>query len=86
MYPGIFLSSQGSVGQHNSIQLTGRGHLMAKSRETYEKVAETKRKTGDRAWAKAKSGEGGHLYEKARSAYRTADLAKKKAEEMAGKK
>lgn len=33
-----------------------------KSKETYAKVADTFKKKGDSAWAKAKSGEGNHNY------------------------
>ena len=50
-----------------------------KSKETYEKVAETFKKKGDKEWAKAKNGEGGHHYENAKKAYETAKKAQAKA-------
>jgi len=46
-----------------------------KSKETYQKVAETFKKKGDKEWAKAKNDEGGQHYEKARKAYATAKRA-----------
>ncbi|WP_156623333.1 hypothetical protein [Moraxella nonliquefaciens] len=53
---------------------------MAKSPETYEKVASTFKKKGDRAWAESKSGKGDHNYGIARSFYDTANKALKSAE------
>lgn len=55
--------------------------LMAKSPETYEKVASTFKKKGDRAWAEAKSGKGDHNYGIAHSFYDTANKALKSAEQ-----
>lgn len=52
-----------------------------KSKETYKKVAETFRKKGDSAWAKAKSGDGDHNYHYAKKFYNTAEKAEKKANE-----
>lgn len=52
---------------------------MAKSRETYEKVADTFEKKGDKEWAKAKAGEGGHHFENARRNYATAEKAREAA-------
>jgi len=52
---------------------------MAKSKETYEKVAETFQKKGDRHWAEAKSGKGDHHYGLAKSAYNTASKAREQA-------
>lgn len=52
---------------------------MVKSKETYKKVADTFQEKGDKAWAKAKNGEGDHLYSTARSAYNTAEKARKKS-------
>mgnify|MGYP001216262593 FL=1 len=49
-----------------------------KSKETYEKVAETFKKKADKAWAKGKNDEGGHNFEVARKFYGTVDKAKKK--------
>ena len=53
-----------------------------KSKETYEKVADTFKKKGDKEWAKAKSGEGGHHYDNARRNYETAKKAQSKADSM----
>ncbi|SNT19250.1 hypothetical protein SAMN05446037_105011 [Anaerovirgula multivorans] len=50
-----------------------------KSKETYGKVAETFKKKGDKAWAKAKNGEGDHHYESARKSYETARKAEEKS-------
>jgi len=52
---------------------------MTKSKETYNKVAETFKKKGDREWAKAKNGQGDHHYANARKAYATAEKARKKS-------
>ena len=49
-----------------------------KTKETYEKVAETFKKKADKEWAKAKSGEGGHHYDTAKKYYDTVEKAKKK--------
>lgn len=53
-----------------------------KSKKTYEKVAETFRKKGDSAWAKAKNGEGEHNYHYAKKFYDTAKKAEEKARKM----
>ncbi len=50
-----------------------------KSKETYKKVSETFKKKGDKAWAKAKSGEGDHYYDYARKAYDTAKKSEEKS-------
>lgn len=50
-----------------------------KSKETYAKVAETFKKKGDNAWAKAKSGEGDHNYAAAKKFYNTAKEAEEKS-------
>jgi len=50
-----------------------------KSKETYAKVAETFKKKGDKAWAKAKNGEGDHYYEYARKSYESAKKAEEKS-------
>ena len=55
---------------------------MAKSKETYLKVAETFKKKADKEWAMAKSGDGGHHYDNAKRGYATAEKARKKADEM----
>lgn len=57
---------------------------MAKTPETYDKVAETFQKKGNRAWADAKSGNDS-AYATAKKNYETADLARKKAEELRDK-
>jgi len=43
-----------------------------KTKETYQKTADTFKKKGDREWAKAKSGGGGHHYDNAKQNYDTA--------------
>ena len=50
-----------------------------KSKETYKKVAETFKKKGDKAWAKAKNGEGDHHYGYAKKSYETARKAEEKS-------
>lgn len=55
---------------------------MAKSKGTYQKVAETFKKKGDKEWAKAKNCEGGHHYENAKKNYDTAQSAQEKANEL----
>lgn len=50
-----------------------------KSKETFEKVAETFEKKGAKDWAKAKNGEGGFYYESARRNFSTADKARESA-------
>lgn len=52
---------------------------MAKSEETYAKVAATFKKKADKAWAMAKAGDGGHHYGNAKRGYETAEKANKKA-------
>lgn len=51
-----------------------------KSKETYEKVAETFEKKAAREWAKAKNGEGGHHYQSSRDSYSTAQKAREAAQ------
>jgi len=53
-----------------------------KSKETYQKVANTFTKRGDKEWAKAKNGEGGEHYQNARQNYATAKKAQDKADSM----
>ena len=53
-----------------------------KTKETYEKVADTFKKKGDKEWAKAKSGDGGHHYDNAKRNYETAKKAQEKADSM----
>jgi hypothetical protein len=55
---------------------------MAKSSETYRKVAATAKKKADRFWAQAKSGEGGHYYDMARTGYETVKRAEEKAKSL----
>jgi hypothetical protein len=54
---------------------------MEKSKETYQKVADTFQKKGDKEWAMAKSGDGGYHYDNAKHDYSTAEKARKKAGE-----
>ncbi|MBQ7216795.1 MAG: hypothetical protein IJS39_12530 [Synergistaceae bacterium] len=53
---------------------------MAKTAETYAKVAETFTRKGNTEWAKAKSGEGDEHYGIARGFYATAEKARQPAE------
>ena len=60
---------------------------MAKSKETYLKVAATAKKKGDKAWAKAKQaekdgeeGKTANLYREAKKHYDTAERAKESAQ------
>jgi len=53
-----------------------------KSKETYQKVAETFKKKADKSWAKAKNDEGGHHYGNAKRNYETAKKAQDKADSM----
>ena len=55
---------------------------MAKTAETYAKVAETFTKKGNTEWAKAKSGEGDEHYGIARGFYATAEKARQKEHEL----
>lgn len=48
---------------------------MTKSKETYEKVAKFYNEKGQKEWAKAKNGEGGHHFASARKAFDTAGRA-----------
>jgi len=52
---------------------------MGKSKETYQKVAETFKNKGDKEWAKAKNNEGDHHYAAAKKAYDTSEKARKKS-------
>lgn len=52
---------------------------MAKSKETFEKVADFFTQKGQKEWAKAKNGEGGHHFSNAKSAFDTAAKAKDSA-------
>ncbi len=57
---------------------------MAKSKETYLKVAQTFKAKGDKLWAQAKSAEAnvtnvGTLFQRARDAYSTAEKAEESA-------
>ncbi len=53
---------------------------MAKSKETYLKVAETRKKIADRAWARAKNNpDEGYQYQIARYGYQMAENARKAA-------
>lgn len=58
---------------------------MAKTPETYDKVADTFEKKGNSAWSDAKSGNPSS-YAAAKSFYATSEKAKEKAEELRGKK
>lgn len=48
---------------------------MAKSKETFEKVAQFFTEKGQKEWAKAKNGEGGHHFSNAKKAFDTAKAA-----------
>lgn len=48
---------------------------MAKSKETFEKVAKFFTEKGQKEWAKAKNGEGGHHFSTAKKAFDTAERA-----------
>ena len=48
---------------------------MAKSKETFEKVAKFFTEKGQKEWAKAKNGDGGHHFANARKAFDTAEKA-----------
>lgn len=47
--------------------------------DRYLETAETYKKKGDRAWARAKNGEGGYNYGVARDAYERAERNRRKA-------
>jgi hypothetical protein len=49
---------------------------MAKSKETFEKVAKFFTEKGQKEWAKAQSGEGGHHFSNAKKAFDTAEKAR----------
>ena len=59
---------------------------MAKSPETYDKVAATFTKKADRMWADAKNGGHPDNYNHAKSAYATADKARAAADDLRKKK
>ena len=58
---------------------------MAKTAETYGKVAETFTKKGNTEWAKAKSGKGDEHYGIAKGFYATAEIASQKELELRAK-
>ena len=58
---------------------------MAKTAETYAKVAETFTRKGNTEWAKAKSGEGDEHYGIAKGFYATAEKARQKEQELRSK-
>lgn len=53
-----------------------------KSKQTYESLEKTYKKQADSAWAKAKNGEGGHYYDRAKKKYDSAKKAGDKARSM----
>lgn len=48
---------------------------MVKSKQTFEKVAKFFNEKGQKEWAKAKNGEGGHHFSNAKKAFDTAGKA-----------
>jgi hypothetical protein len=55
---------------------------MAKSRETFLKVADTFKKQGDKFWASAKNDGPPSDFNKARTAYATAEKARQSAQRL----
>lgn len=62
---------------------------MAQSKDTqikrFETTAQTYKKKGQREWAKAKNGQGGEHYGRARDAFDRAKRNQAKADELRGK-